>query len=486
MIITPALPTSCGEVRLKVLLAVILLIIVAILTPIIVFHALSAKAIHRLKATVRQKGEPLTLPELAANYPSVPEDENAAMALLRIWEKEDPTFWQAYISGQQKLPMRAERPVPSELPFLGHDIRHLSRTDYLSPTSRKAAEDYLREHISHLEAVRAALRRPHCVFPVTMTNVTDPNAVLLPYDAEVKMEALNFRVTAALALDHGDIESTISALEDIQRTGQCLAECPLLLDQLVRVACLSMMLEDAQRLLSQHALSTTQLDRLENGIERATMPRAWHTSLVSERACISSAFDHPMESSELLGGQQNSDERAGGASSRYGVRLLSVSGLAAADHRFMLETMAQAIALADENTADSLQRYQQLFVHVGQDIFRFPPKIFSGIMLPALAKAGNKFVGYEARRRAALVAIAIERYRLSHDEHLPSHLDALAPGIPPQVLTDPFVEQPLRFHALPTGFVVYSVGADRHDDGGKERPEKGPLTNYDETFVVER
>jgi hypothetical protein len=84
------------------------------------------------------------------------------------------------------------------------------------------------------------------------------------------------------------------------------------------------------------------------------------------------------------------------------------------------------------------------------------------------------------------VAIAIERYRLSHQGRVPASLEALPPAVFQQLPADPFMDQPLKFQPLPVGFVVYSVGADRQDDGGKERPEKGPVVNYDETFVVER
>ena len=46
--------------------------------------------------------------------------------------------------------------------------------------------------------------------------------------------------------------------------------------------------------------------------------------------------------------------------------------------------------------------------------------------------------------------------------------------------------KPLRFRRLQPGYVIYSLGRDRQDDGGKERPEQGPVSNYDETFMVDR
>ena len=51
--------------------------------------------------------------------------------------------------------------------------------------------------------------------------------------------------------------------------------------------------------------------------------------------------------------------------------------------------------------------------------------------------------------------------------------------IPP----DPFDGKPLRYKKLEKGYVVYSVGPDGNDDGGKER---GLGDDYDIIFVVER
>jgi hypothetical protein len=39
-------------------------------------------------------------------------------------------------------------------------------------------------------------------------------------------------------------------------------------------------------------------------------------------------------------------------------------------------------------------------------------------------------------------------------------------------LIDPFSGQPLHYHPEGEGFVVYSVGEDRKDNGGTPRPEK--------------
>lgn len=106
------------------------------------------------------------------------------------------------------------------------------------------------------------------------------------------------------------------------------------------------------------------------------------------------------------------------------------------------------------------------------------------MMLPALQKVPEKFASYEARRRAALTAVAIERFRLEHEGQLPDQLAALVPRFLANPPLDPFDGEPLRFKKLDEGFAVYSVGKDRTDDDGLERARRTG-DNRDVTFIVQ-
>lgn len=69
--------------------------------------------------------------------------------------------------------------------------------------------------------------------------------------------------------------------------------------------------------------------------------------------------------------------------------------------------------------------------------------------------------------RAAASALAIARYERDHPGELPPNLEALVPKYLPAVSQDPFSGTALRFVRNGTAYKVYSVGANRKDDGGR-------------------
>ena len=92
-----------------------------------------------------------------------------------------------------------------------------------------------------------------------------------------------------------------------------------------------------------------------------------------------------------------------------------------------------------------------------------------------------------AQTRVTRTVLAIERWRLAHDGNLPDSLAELLSDLLSVVPKDLFDEQPLRYKKLTRGYIVYSVGPDFTDDGGKEKADDAKDSDhYDITFTVER
>jgi hypothetical protein len=114
-------------------------------------------------------------------------------------------------------------------------------------------------------------------------------------------------------------------------------------------------------------------------------------------------------------------------------------------------------------------------------------RVLSRLLLPSLSVLAGKAGRCDAKIRDAQAALAVERYRLANSK-LPSQLSDLVPTFLPTVPSDPFDGKPLRYKTLAKGYVVYSVGDDREDNGGTEKDSKGLsyVPGTDITFTVGR
>ena len=75
------------------------------------------------------------------------------------------------------------------------------------------------------------------------------------------------------------------------------------------------------------------------------------------------------------------------------------------------------------------------------------------------------------RRDGLLPGIALEVYRRQRGTY-PDSLDALVPQFLPKVPADRITGEPIRYRIVDGRPLIYSVGADRKDDGG--RPTADP------------
>lgn len=484
-------PPSLPKIRASHRRWVVAIVTVLFLPPIalviwyLVVRSSNASAIRKLEDEARQHGEPLTLAELKAKYPPIPDEENAAAAFLELWQGEDPVYWLAFENGERPLPERETETYDPALPYLGSEAHRMPRVSPLNTNSLAAAESYLNAKSAYLDQVRTALRRPRFRFPI---NFEPGSETLLPHLPMLRAEAQNFHIAALMAAERGNKGDAIANMGDAAHIGQLLTDEPILISQLVRVACLSLVLEGAEQLLSRQILAAEELEKLRLLIEQLSLPGAARMALVSERPFSLCAFDPEIAARVATNGSfgsesENSEQTA--RSVRAGFRFLHSIGYLERDRYLMLETFSQAIPLAEKETPESLQKLETLFDEAESKARKFPPKLFSAMMLPLLKKVPAKFASFEARRRSALVALAVERFRLEHEGRTPEQPGDLVPAYLPAEPMDPFDGRALRFRRLERGYVVYSIGGDGEDNGGKEQTGGG-AKQTDVTFTVER
>jgi hypothetical protein len=101
--------------------------------------------------------------------------------------------------------------------------------------------------------------------------------------------------------------------------------------------------------------------------------------------------------------------------------------------------------------------------------------VFARLLMPAWKKCQPTFRVDRAYLRCAMVALAVERYRLKRGA-FPDDLTMLVPEFLVAVPADPYTDQPLKYRKTPHGISVFSVGPDhalRGDFFDGRRPVEG-------------
>jgi hypothetical protein len=96
------------------------------------------------------------------------------------------------------------------------------------------------------------------------------------------------------------------------------------------------------------------------------------------------------------------------------------------------------------------------------------------LLFPAISAARQSAARADAEHNTAELALAATRYRLKNGR-FPKKLEELLPDYLFLVPTDPFDGKPMKYKTTEKGVVIYSIGPDRVDDGGKpleDEPEK--------------
>jgi hypothetical protein len=110
-----------------------------------------------------------------------------------------------------------------------------------------------------------------------------------------------------------------------------------------------------------------------------------------------------------------------------------------------------------------------------------PYKLFARMLLPAITQAETKFALGQTRVNEAIVACALERYRVAEGQ-FPDSLERLSPRFLPKLPHDIITGAPLIYRRVADGrFILYSVGWNEKDDGGTVVVTHAKLTNPDFT-----
>jgi type II secretory pathway pseudopilin PulG len=405
---------------------------------------------------ISKRGEPADTVALNQSYAAVPNDENAAF----VW-----------------LDAAANMTVDARPEGAWNKFALPRSGTNLTPDQLDWARGIVRSNQVALEGFRKAAALTKGRYPVDLT--PGPNA-LLPHLTQLRAIGRLLEGEVVVAVADGDSARAVDALKTMLAVGRSLAHEPLLISQLVEHAVDAIAFNTTEYAINRLHVNDKGLAELITAFAQSDDSNSLSLALMGERAIFGTMVK---DTPAFMAAARGNTSTTMGEDLSWGV--LRMTGFFERDFAFGLDALTTNIAsarLGDPARFASATNWDNIEVRARKGRY-----ILSGLLLSSLKKSTIRDADDRARARIAQVALAIERYRLAHNNTMPENLSALIPAFLPAVPKDPFDGQPLRLKTRDSGYVVYSIGSDTKDDGGiKKAPKAKEKDPWDVTFTVER
>lgn len=288
-------------------------------------------------------------------------------------------------------------------------------------------------------------------------------AMELPHLAQLRSCARLLKIDAAVCAHNGDYKGAVDDIVATMKLGAVVGNEPILISQLVRIAIDGVAYETAQEALPSEGLSPDLTRSLIAYVGHQDTRQNFADCYSGEAFFGLEAFDQMRE------GNAQSFISSNGASPTE-IMFMNVYGSVLARPWLNMDEEAYAETMAEIQEASRLPYYEAalLMEQVNRDIESLPiTRVWSRQILPALPRAIEAQARDEAMLQLMRVGLSVELYRAENGSY-PVSLDALTPTLGGSLPIDPYTGQPLVYRTSGEGFVLYSAGQNRVDDGGQQ------------------
>lgn len=285
---------------------------------------------------------------------------------------------------------------------------------------------------------------------------------------------------AALRAHEGDFEGAAESCQAMLNIPAAARSYLTLIGLLVRIAEQAIAVHEIERLLAQGSVSEPNLKKLQEMLEGEAAEDGVVQAMRGERAMSQQMYENLKNGKTTISKLVGGGRKGGIIESETTARLLDMfPNVILKDYPDYLRIMnanIQAGKLEPNERLDEMQKIEQKVRNGGNRLAK--------LIMNGNVKSANASARSQAYVRSAAVAVAAERYRLKHGAW-PASLDVLATdGLIAKVPSDPYDGKPLRLQRTPTGIIVYSIGSDRIDNGGKLFRNTGTFDGTDFGFEL--
>ena len=309
---------------------------------------------------------------------------------------------------------------------------------YCNSRLPEEASQLLRTAFSQVDPVAIKEARklkdmPNGRFPLKLGE--GPFVLDVDYVQDTREAAKLLRCDAMLRAQDNDCDGAAESCRALVNTARAIKDHPSIIAQLVRIAIQAIAVgAPSNELWPQGDVSEENLKKLQEMLEAEVTADGLEQAMRGERALGHQAYSLGQFPVIIFGGGYP-------------------------EYLRMLNGEVKAARLKDTERDAAFRKLQDKY-STGQNVL-------TRQSTRAMMKINEASRRAHAQLGVAIVGVAAERFR-SKQAHWPSGIDELIKaGLLKEHCRDPYDGNPLRWKRVPTGVIIYSVGPDKIDNGGK-------------------
>ena len=387
----------------------LLILLAIVLIANVVFGWLASQSFERRVAELRSEGEPTSILELEPA--AVPPDQDAGLRLSQVVKDAELLF---------------------------DDVQKIHDFDDTEPTPKQLTQ--LRERLAADEDLFTTIHEASlCPQYRSQIDFTQPYGTFLQGGLnrlnQSRMFARILRYRALVSLADNRPDDAMGTNLDLLRISRLLDNEPMIVGYLISLACRSVAVDMTNRTLRHGPVSPEQREALKTELLR-------HDGMAGFRDCLRTDRAFGLDAFRSLSS---------------GWKGLLLTWTMKRQANLYLDNFEEMLAIADQSWHESTARRAELKGTSAQGTL-------VQLLWPALDAAwqARDRVRSQLRCLGVLNAMQVHKESTGQDALGIAELD-----LPEQATTDPFTGKPLILNESDEGWVIYSVGADEVDDGGK-------------------
>jgi hypothetical protein len=476
---------------LKKIGKVLLILIIAFF---VIHSAFSFILGHRVEAQLRAikaRGEPVAMTDLG--LPKVPDSENGAPFYEQAFKELErlspdecnppPMLTKAPPPGAPPVNASPGMPVsgqPPGAPVFKSDITVIgdfmdSEERAKDPSLWDKAQQIVDKHGETLALAEQAASKPKCQFP---TNWEDGAGALFTYFPDIRKLTRLAAASALLDARAGRTDEAIRSIELSFKMSESLKDEPTIIGQLVRIAMLKITSSSLREVLAYGDIGEAQARRLYDYMGKIDLYPGWNRAMLGERAFGIWGFNSVRKSGfeQLFGGLEIPQP-----SGMFLIRpLLSVAGpVLYADELVYLRLMNKQL----ERTRHSVLYMKNHDPGFDQELSLPFYAVLSKTVFPVFIRATIRRDTGEAEVDGSRIFLALIAYKDRFGAY-PASLDELRAGLGWDIPKDIFSDKDFIYKRRGNGFLLYSIGENFKDDGGRPKPVPTDPASNDENYDI--